>query len=604
MLKRNRINFILGTAIILGIFGVFLFSANFVLAQNDLGLSQLEPTLAIATQTDIRVIIARIIQAALGLVGVIMVGLIVYAGVLYMTSGGEAAKTATARKVITNAIIGLAIILSSLAITEFIVRSLTGQGFGGGGGGGGGGRAVDTLSGALGGGIIQDHYPGRDAKDIPRNVKIIVTFKEPIKLSSLIEDTDKDGTYGSAGDKLNLNNVKIRKSADNPQSGPFVSAGAAHSSDNRTFVFAPDGLLGSSKDNVKYTVALGPGIKKVNDENAFGANFAQGYGWEFTTGTFVDETPPKIETVIPGANGTYAKNVSIEVTFNEPVDPLTVSGDSSGGFNNLKVTREGGGGAALSGGFIVSNGYRTVNFISKNACGVNSCGETVFCQPGASKITANVRAATLGSSPPVAALPYPYDGVTDVVGNSLDGNSNSLAEGPSLDSYAWSFNTTDLVDLTAPKVLRITPESEAASFAVGGEVSLEFSKVMLGSSLNNGNLIFHGAKAGAAAYDSKLVPWWTVRMSYLDNLGAPTKDGSAAARSLVSAPHGNFLNDTFYYPEATSALKDLYQNCYFPPESLAPSAICAATPAKPYCCGSVSCGTPCKIDTTGRPYCQ
>ena len=181
MLRRNKIKLVLKTAIAFGLFAVVLFlTRGAVLAQADLGLGQVEGTLAIATQTDIRVIIARIIEAALGLVGVIMVGLIVYAGFLYMTSAGDPAKVGTAKKIITQAIIGLLIILSSLAITEFVIRSLTGALFGGPGTGTGPGGVIDPLSGALGNGIIQEHYPARDAKDIPRNTKIIITFKRQL----------------------------------------------------------------------------------------------------------------------------------------------------------------------------------------------------------------------------------------------------------------------------------------------------------------------------------------------------------------------------------------------------------------------------------------
>lgn len=604
MLKRNRLIFVVKAAVTLGVFGVFLFSVNLVLAQvsGDLGLSQVEPTLAIATQTDIRVIIARIIQVALGLVGIILVALIVYGGFLYMTSAGDSTKAAKARKVITEAIIGLLIILSSLAITEFIIRSITGALFGG-GGGGGERQFVDPLSGAYGSGIIQDHYPARDATEIPRNAKIIITFKEAIKPESLIEDSDRDGVYGNSNDKLNSDNIKIRRSADDAASGPFVLAFAAKSADNRTFVFKPDGLLGSSVDNIKYAVALAggaAGVKKANGEAAFGANFSRGYQWEFTTGTFVDETPPQWQTVMPAPRVLpYDKNISIEITFNEPIDPLTGSGDSPG-FNNLKVSTAS---AAVEGAFVVSNGYRTVGFIAKQACGKNACGETIFCLPGGAAITTLIKAASLSASPPAAMLPYPYDGITDIAGNSLDGNKNGVADVPPADNFLWDFSTSNNIDLTAPTVLKIAPDSEQPNYDAKGEVSLEFSKVMLSGSLNNSNLLLHGARSGETSYNLTLAPWWTVRNSYLDIAGAATTESGAAVRSLVTVPHGDFLKDTSYYPEATAGLKDSYQNCYFPSSSSDTTASCAATLARPYCCAATACGNPCGITSSGAPVC-
>jgi hypothetical protein len=120
--------------------GAWLWFAQAVNAQPDLGLSS---TSAIGLgNADIRLIIARVIRVALELLGTIALVLIIYAGFLWMTAAGEEDKVATAKKIILNAIIGLALILSSYAITSFIINKLveatTGTGGGGGGGGGGG----------------------------------------------------------------------------------------------------------------------------------------------------------------------------------------------------------------------------------------------------------------------------------------------------------------------------------------------------------------------------------------------------------------------------------------------------------------------------------
>jgi cysteine-rich repeat protein len=92
--------------------------------------------------TDPRIIASRIINVALGLLAIIFLIIIVYAGFLYMTSGGDAAKTETAIKWIRNGIIGLIIILSSWAIAHYVIQRLIEAAGGGGGGGpsGGGGN--------------------------------------------------------------------------------------------------------------------------------------------------------------------------------------------------------------------------------------------------------------------------------------------------------------------------------------------------------------------------------------------------------------------------------------------------------------------------------
>ncbi|MCB9798953.1 hypothetical protein H6758_04480 [Candidatus Nomurabacteria bacterium] len=76
-------------------------------------------------QTDIRITIARIIRVALGLLGIIALILIIYGGVRYMTAGGDDQKVQDAKKIMVNAAIGLAIILSALAIVQFIFRQLS-----------------------------------------------------------------------------------------------------------------------------------------------------------------------------------------------------------------------------------------------------------------------------------------------------------------------------------------------------------------------------------------------------------------------------------------------------------------------------------------------
>ncbi|HWQ99499.1 MAG TPA: hypothetical protein VN397_01475, partial [Candidatus Methylomirabilis sp.] len=97
------------------------------------GLTEIGGTIKLPS-TDPRVIAARIINVALGLVGVILVVIIIYAGFLYMTSGGDAEKTQTALKYIRNAVIGLIIVLSSWAIARFVIdRLISATGEGGGG---------------------------------------------------------------------------------------------------------------------------------------------------------------------------------------------------------------------------------------------------------------------------------------------------------------------------------------------------------------------------------------------------------------------------------------------------------------------------------------
>ncbi|MFA5061839.1 MAG: Ig-like domain-containing protein [Patescibacteria group bacterium] len=91
----------------------------------DLGLAQVSSTIGLPT-TDIRVIVANIIRTALGLLGIVALVLVLYGGYTWMTAGGNEEKIAQAKKILVNAVIGLAIILSAYAITSFIISSLLG----------------------------------------------------------------------------------------------------------------------------------------------------------------------------------------------------------------------------------------------------------------------------------------------------------------------------------------------------------------------------------------------------------------------------------------------------------------------------------------------
>lgn len=84
------------------------------------------------SNTDPRVLAARIIKVALSVLGTVFLVLVVYAGFLWMTAGGEDGKIETAKKLLYDGVIGLAIILSAYAITYFIfdvaLKSSTGSG--------------------------------------------------------------------------------------------------------------------------------------------------------------------------------------------------------------------------------------------------------------------------------------------------------------------------------------------------------------------------------------------------------------------------------------------------------------------------------------------
>jgi len=70
---------------------------------------------------DLKETVINIIQWILGLLGLIAVIMILYGGFIWMTAGGNEDKVASAKKIITAAVIGLIVVLLAWAIVTFVV---------------------------------------------------------------------------------------------------------------------------------------------------------------------------------------------------------------------------------------------------------------------------------------------------------------------------------------------------------------------------------------------------------------------------------------------------------------------------------------------------
>jgi len=68
--------------------------------------------------------VGKVIQIALGFIGVIMLVLFIYGGFLWMTSAGSEDKITKAKGIIKAAVIGLAIVLIAYSATYFVMEKL------------------------------------------------------------------------------------------------------------------------------------------------------------------------------------------------------------------------------------------------------------------------------------------------------------------------------------------------------------------------------------------------------------------------------------------------------------------------------------------------
>ncbi|MFC1598851.1 Ig-like domain-containing protein [Patescibacteria group bacterium] len=541
------------------ILAVFLLAEPVLAVELDVGLEYGAGT-GLGT-TDIRITVARIIRTALGLLGIIAVSIVVYAGFAYMTSAGNPEKVERAKKILINAFIGLLIILSAFSIASFVITWLlraTGVppfpgdvvGYGAGGG-------------ALGAGPIETHYPPRNAFNIPRNTSIVVTFKPEIQLDTVID----------VGDVIDLNSVKIYKTND-PNKELVENVKAYATPDQKTFVFRPQTLLGSAEASMFYTVELTNNIAKALDGSGVFGNYG-GYAWSFEVSNIIDITPPQVTNIIPIQDALVPKNTIIRADFNEAINPLTIGGivvvDSDGKVGNLMpesfdklhvYIREYAPDNTyfIAGEFSYSNNYTTVEFVSNDKCGENTCGDDVFCLPENEQIFTVLKAASLESNGSFAA--FPYDGVVDMADNSLDGDYSGTAEGPSADNYLRDFNTNDVIDLIPPEIISRYPGTGDVGVSPADNFELKFDKVLMSSTIKSDSGYNDGKE-----YISLVQPAEAV----LEAAGYPKGgwgywlgNSITSSQTLVTLLHAQLGEDLPFGIRAGSGLKDNTQNCYNP----------------------------------------
>ncbi|HWQ99838.1 MAG TPA: pilin, partial [Candidatus Methylomirabilis sp.] len=114
---------ILAAGSMLGVPGVVLAESNpFTTSQNL--VNGVGTAAGLGQQQTLPVIVGRIINVALGFIGIVLLVLLLLAGFNWMTAGGDTEKVKKAQQQIKNAIIGLVIIVAAFAISNFVLSSL------------------------------------------------------------------------------------------------------------------------------------------------------------------------------------------------------------------------------------------------------------------------------------------------------------------------------------------------------------------------------------------------------------------------------------------------------------------------------------------------
>jgi hypothetical protein len=216
--------------------------------------------------------------------------------------------------------------------------------------------------------------------------------------------------------------------------------------DGLTALFAPAGLLDA--DSV-YHATIASSVTDVAG-NAMAADYA----WTFTTGRFVDVTPPEVTATNPvrGATGVAIQS-NVFASFNEPMDPSTLT-DAT---------------------FTLRDGATPV------AGSVQGTGPSVVFDPTNDLVAGTLYTAMITT------------GAEDLAGNGL------------AQDYVWTFTAVEQLDETPPRVVLTNPDDGFQGVVIGSTVIAAFSEVMDASTLTDVTFLLDGpgtaSVAGSVTYN-------------------------------------------------------------------------------------------------------
>ena len=357
-------------------------------------------------------------------------------------------------------------------------------------------------------------------------------------------------------------------------------------------------------------------------------------------------------------------NSIIQVTFNEAMNPMVLSGSSdelksyvrlvnanAAAKNNGETCASSSDcssydceatvcvGNYVAGKFSLNNAYKTLEFVSNKECGVNSCGETMYCLPAGSHLALKINAAKLkgcststdcqGFAPysdcvanicrdTAKNINYPLadslklDGAVDLAFNSLDGNRDNKADGPvtavypyfvegttdltKRDGFEFSFWISNQINLTPPSISLTSPYLSESDVRVASPVAIDFNDLMMMSTLRTGSLVISN---GLNNTEHKLINLYSSVSKPLgywvesEDKERGTADGQPDYTSLKIL-HSDFFESVTYISQIGSGVKNIYQNCFKP--SIGPGCL-NLSEANPSCCFGTGTNT---LDSNGN----
>lgn len=238
---------------------------------------------------------------------------------------------------------------------------------------------------------------------VPLQTRLTAEFNKPMRALS-----------------LNADSFKLVCSDD-----VVVQGRVSYNADNRVATFTPAANLPAHSTCVAFLTSA------VQDSG--GVPLPQAFVWSFETGESTDEQAPQVTGFSPALNAPAPTNTQISVSFDEDMDPETLTPQS------LTLQSHEGGGEPIAGSVVYAVGTRTATFTPISHAWL----------PSATTFTATL--STLA---------------TDLAGNPMAANT------------VWTFTTGDVQDTTAPVLLLASPSQGRTGVCVNPTLLLTFSEAM------------------------------------------------------------------------------------------------------------------------------
>ncbi|GEM_PF-4691155 len=331
------------------------------------------------------------------------------------------------------------------------------------------------------GNLIAFTYPRLGTGAINRNSALVVSLKKAVNPISVF-----------AGDRVKDDAFFLREKT----SGKRVELSVTLSPDQTVLVFKPKTLLGDPATLTTYEAVVGTGLLTSDGQPVANPPLR----WEIFVGKDQDHEAPSVLATFP-RSGTSAKNVIAQLTFSQPINPLSVL------FGAAKIETQG---KNVSLSIALSNDLHTLEIIGTNPCGNNTCGVPMWCFDGLTTYTLTLPA------------------VEDLAGNRAKA------------AVTAQWKTSNELEGVTPHVVSVEPKLNASGVARDTPVLATFSIPMSATHLPSGSVA---------------LPADWVELS-MRNIGLTSK---------LFVAHAPFSETTIPIESVlTSELRSIYQQCYQP----------------------------------------